>query len=434
MTSMETALRMRIYISALDQWHGEMLSDALIAMAKREGLAGASVFKGMEGFGAHSTIHRPSIARFEEDLPVVVEFVDQPDRIAHIRPLVSDMVREGMVTLDPVEVAVYRDRRLRPFPSDLQVREIMNVISPVTLETPISEVATALAGNAAGIVAVIERDTGAVKGVITNTDLIAHAGMPLRPRVAQYLREHGHPITDFLDEAEVRVARDVMTAPVGVVGVDEPAWEAADQMARSGLKALPVIDAEGHYVGMVSRVDVLRMISDTVAHPTPEQRVMRAAQEGRVADVMRHDVPTVRPDARIPDVLDALLISPIHRVLVTDAERRVLGIIGDADLVERLQPEARTGWLQRLRGFSIGEREMRALARQTASEVMHREVVTIDPGASLVEALTRMLDLHIRLLPVVDVQQRLVGYVARDLLLAALIAPDDEPRTTAEQS
>ncbi len=104
------AWRMRIYIGESDRWHHQSLAEALLLMAKREGLAGGTVFKGMAGFGAHSKVHTTSILRLSEDLPVLVEFVDRQERIAHLRPFVAEMVREGLVTIDPVEVFIYRSR------------------------------------------------------------------------------------------------------------------------------------------------------------------------------------------------------------------------------------------------------------------------------------------------------------------------------------
>jgi PII-like signaling protein len=104
------AWRMRIYIGESDRWHHQSLAEVLLMMAKREGLAGGTVFRGVAGFGAHSKVHTASILRLSEDLPVLVEFVDSQERIAHIRPFVAEMVTEGLVTIDPVEVLIYRSR------------------------------------------------------------------------------------------------------------------------------------------------------------------------------------------------------------------------------------------------------------------------------------------------------------------------------------
>lgn len=104
------AWRMRIYIGESDRWQHQSLAEALLLMAKREGLAGGTVFKGVAGFGAHSKVHTTSILRLSEDLPVLVEFIDQQERIARIRPFVAEMVQEGLVTIDLVEVLIYRSR------------------------------------------------------------------------------------------------------------------------------------------------------------------------------------------------------------------------------------------------------------------------------------------------------------------------------------
>ncbi len=318
-------------------------------------------------------------------------------------------------------------RALQPFSRDVHVRDIMQAVPPIAEGTFVADATIALASNPTGIVAVLEHGSERVLGVITGTDLIEKAALPLRPEIVRYLRAHGHPWADFDGAPTARTAREAMTHPFGFIGPDQPAWEAAEQMVASALKALPVLDERGQYLGMVSRPDILRSVSDIPAAPSaPRMHAARIARDGRVTEVVRTDIPTVRPDDRIPAVLDAVLSSPVHRTLVTDTDRRALGIIGDADLLQRITPDAPDGLLRRLRAAYLTDREIQAISRRTAGEIMHPEVVTIGPDASLAEALTCMLDLHMRLLPVVGAQQRLVGYVARDQLLADLIVPENE--------
>jgi CBS domain-containing protein len=184
---------------------------------------------------------------------------------------------------------------------------------------------------------------------------------------------------------------------------------------------------------MLRRSDVLRSISDTlVGSPIEQGTATVAARTGRVGEIMQTDVPTVRPTTSLPEVLDVILVSPIHRVLVTDDSQRLLGIISDADLVQRLHPEARQGLLQRFRGARLGEREMRILSHQTAEDVMHPDVLTIAPEDTLAHVLSLTLDRHLRLLPVIDAQGRLAGFVTRDMLLAALVASDDAPENATD--
>ncbi len=99
---------LRIFVGESDTWHGKPLYDAIVELARKEGLAGATVIRGMEGFGAHSRLHTSRILRLSEDLPVVIEIVDGDEQIDRILPALDEMVEEGMVTVEPVHVIAYR--------------------------------------------------------------------------------------------------------------------------------------------------------------------------------------------------------------------------------------------------------------------------------------------------------------------------------------
>jgi uncharacterized protein len=101
---------LRIYIGESDHWHGKPLYQALVELFRNEGLAGATVFRGVEGFGRHSRIHTARILRLSEDLPFVVEVVDRAERIEAVLPKVDEMVREGLMIITDVEVVAYRNR------------------------------------------------------------------------------------------------------------------------------------------------------------------------------------------------------------------------------------------------------------------------------------------------------------------------------------
>jgi PII-like signaling protein len=98
----------RIFIGESDTWHGRPLYEAIVHRVREAGLAGATVIRGIEGFGAHSRLHTSRILRLSEDLPVVIEIVDAPERIDEILPLLDEMIGEGMVTLERVDIVAYR--------------------------------------------------------------------------------------------------------------------------------------------------------------------------------------------------------------------------------------------------------------------------------------------------------------------------------------
>ncbi len=99
---------LRIFVGESDRWHGKPLFEAVVQEARRQGLAGATVFRGFEGFGAHSRIHTSRILRLSEDLPIVIEIVDAEDKIQAFLPVLDGMVREGLVTVEKATVIFYR--------------------------------------------------------------------------------------------------------------------------------------------------------------------------------------------------------------------------------------------------------------------------------------------------------------------------------------
>jgi PII-like signaling protein len=99
---------MRIFIGESDRCHGRPLYEAIVLRARERGLAGATVLRGMAGFGANSRLHTAKVLRLSEDLPIVVEIVDRPERIDAILPELDAMVEEGLITLEDVHVIAYR--------------------------------------------------------------------------------------------------------------------------------------------------------------------------------------------------------------------------------------------------------------------------------------------------------------------------------------
>ena len=97
----------RIYVGEADRWHGNALFNAIVIRARQEGLAGATVTRGIEGFGANSRIHTTSILQLSEDLPIKIEIVDTAERIERFLPLLDEMVSEGLITVQDCEIVKY---------------------------------------------------------------------------------------------------------------------------------------------------------------------------------------------------------------------------------------------------------------------------------------------------------------------------------------
>lgn len=96
-----------IFIGEGDHWHGKPLYQAIVMKARESGLAGATVTRGLMGFGANSRVHTASILRLSEDLPMVIQIVDTPERIDAFLPALDEMVDEGMVVTWDVVIEKY---------------------------------------------------------------------------------------------------------------------------------------------------------------------------------------------------------------------------------------------------------------------------------------------------------------------------------------
>ena len=101
---------LRIFVGEADRWEGKPLYQAIVEAARQRGLAGATAWKGFMGFGANSRVHTAKVLRLSEDLPVVIEIVDAPEKIEEFLPTLDGMVQEGLVTLERAEVIHYRHR------------------------------------------------------------------------------------------------------------------------------------------------------------------------------------------------------------------------------------------------------------------------------------------------------------------------------------
>ena len=99
---------LRIFIGESDTYEGRPLYEAIVLALRREGLAGATVLRGIEGFGKSSRVHTAHILRLSEDLPIVIECVDTFEKIEAILPTLDTMIGDGLVTMERVDVRVYR--------------------------------------------------------------------------------------------------------------------------------------------------------------------------------------------------------------------------------------------------------------------------------------------------------------------------------------
>jgi CBS domain-containing protein len=213
-----------------------------------------------------------------------------------------------------------------------------------------------------------------------------------------------------------------MTPDPATVSATETVATASHLMAERRLKRLPVVDADGLLVGILSRSDVLRAVGETFPKDAEDREEHPGALT--VGDLMRTDTPKVRADADLAALLDAVVSTRLNRAVVVDENEHVLGVINDADLVRSVDPSAESGILAAL---------MRTAGRPAGSKLRARDLlsrppVTVHADATIAQAAVLMTERPRKLLCVTDETGRLIGILDRaDLLRAAGDALRDLP-------
>jgi PII-like signaling protein len=106
----EQGALLRIFVGEADKHQGKPLYEQIVLKAREIGLAGATVTRGIMGYGAASRIHTSKVLRLSEDLPIVIEIVDTEAKLEELLPFLDDVVEEGLVTIEKAQVLVYRHK------------------------------------------------------------------------------------------------------------------------------------------------------------------------------------------------------------------------------------------------------------------------------------------------------------------------------------
>jgi CBS domain-containing protein len=415
--------RVRIYVGESDQWRAGPLYLAVLERLRAEGCAGATVIRGTAGFGANSRIHTATILRLSEDLPIVIEWVDAPDRVERVLPAIKEMVKSGLITVDDVQIVHYQHRPVADIGNRLRVREVMTRdVASVHSETPLRDAVLMLVGSEFRALPVVDTRNHLV-GLVANTELIERGGLGLR------VESLGTLSSDLLAEQlksieEGKTVADVMVREVTTIPPEATLSEAAHLMVVRSVKRLPVVDPSGLLLGMVSRADLLRTAVEGYPRPA-EEGPMRTGKT--VGEIMRADIPMIRPEAPLPEVIDAVVSTPLSRAFVVDDAGHLLGVVSDAELTRRLSPKDRPSAMRILMGRlpfgSLPPEERRLLERAagtTAGDLMVAGTPVISAETPVSEAIRAAISERRRLLAVVDPSGRLLGAVHRSDLLRIL--------------
>ena len=411
-----------IFIGEEARWQGQPLASAMVHVVHDLKIAArCMVTRGIEGAYENGEIATGRIEVLSYNLPVRITIIAPAAESERILARAEAMVADGLVTVQEVKVIAHKTRGYL-ISKHTRVREVMTA-SPqkVGLETTIDEVARLLLSATFTALPVVDVQNRPV-GVISQGDLIYKAGLPMR--LGLLAASDGAKVSAVCEALASRQAREVMTQPVVMIAQDSMVTDAVDLMLTKNVKRLPVVDAAGKLVGVISRLDVFHTIVRECPdwHAFQKQDLM-VDNLRVVADIMRRDSISVLPETSVEEVMRLIDCNDIQRVAVVNQEGDLLGLISDRDLLVAFSEHDQGIWDYFVSKIPFTERGRRHkqlqeyLLARTAGEVMKTDIITVQEDAPIHEAIRLMIERAIKRLPVLDAKGKFQGMVSRDALL-----------------
>jgi CBS domain-containing protein len=345
---------------------------------------------------------------------LVIEVIDSIEKIEAVLETIYPMVREGMITLEDVQVLKYTHRDLNPLPGDRLVKDVMSsVVKSISPQSSISNAWETMVKNQLKALPVVNEEYQVV-GIITDEDLIERAGLQQRFSIAKHLelQEIESEISQLLKNK--KLVGDVMSTPVITIPEEHSLSQAVTLMKKHHLKRIPVTGKNGKLIGMLSRFDILRQV-------VPIQRTQPVGVSflntpKLVGQIMTPEIPRVNEHDNLEKMIESFLKYHSHRLIVVDDLNRVIGILSDVDVVHRLPDQNKTSILSALK--NLGKPPT---SQVTARELMSKDPIQAPPELPIPNAIQMMIEQGRKILVIVDEDKHPIGMVDRQRLMEALI-------------
>jgi len=261
MPSTGTGQCITIYFGEADRWQQQPLSMALLETLRRAGCSGATITRGVASFGAGSRIKTATLVDVAGDLPMMLTVIETPECVARLLPTLREMVAGGLIIVEEVDIVQYSSRFQETLP-DIPVHVVMKApVVTVSPDTPVAEAVRVLVQHVFTALPVVDAQQH-VLGMVHEVDLLRRsaetpvpAGLPRAMEPAEQAA-----LLAQLGQRQEPVAA-VMRREVVPIAPDTSIRTAAHRMLTHEVKQVPVVDAAGVLVGIVSRIDLLRSAS-----------------------------------------------------------------------------------------------------------------------------------------------------------------------------
>jgi CBS domain-containing protein len=411
-----------IFTSEAIRWKGKPLADAVIDFVKRKKIAArCMVVRAVEGCFENGDVASSRLEILSVNMPIRITIVLPATQTECILARITEMVGDGIVGIQDIQVLSHKTQR-HLIPRHVRVKDIMK--SPacsVSVKTPVNQVVQILLSSHFTGVPVVD-ENNRPQGVISQGDLIYRAKMPLRLGIlasTDPARMKG--VMKFLSQLS---AEKIMTRPAVCIREDRWLIDAVDLMLNKSLKRLPVTDASGELSGILSRQDIFHMT--TLEQPDWQafnRQNIQVKNLYRISDIMRRDTHKVYPDTPVMDIIHVIDSDDIQRVAVVDTDGHFLGLISDKELFSAFVDQTASLWELFVRNLPLKEKRKKAeivypdILSKTARDVMNTKCMTVLENASIDDAISIIVSLGVKRLPVVDLDGKFKGMISRDSLL-----------------
>ena len=410
MTAGEPLQRVRIYLSERDSAEGQPLYLIALDRLRREGASGATALRGIAGFGAGHRLRTAGIADFNQQTPVIIEWLDRAERVARVLPVLDEVLGDALITIEDIRAYRAALRSSGPFGSRSIADVARGDITTVPPEMPLAAALDRLARSRQPLLAVV--DGLRLVGVVMPDDVGRFGAVPLEALAELDDAER----SAALARVSARSVRDALREP-RTIYIESPLAHTVNLLVEWGLDALPVTDNEGRLAGVFGVEQALRAALDG-AHSSIHVR--NADPPPPVSLIMQMLVPTASANADAAAVLLQMLQSATQTVVLVNGFYPT-GALSIPEATRRVREPLRSAWITAL----LGDRSpLIALAAASASGMTAGELAAepalIASRASEYDAVRALIEGGKQHLIVVDSEGRLAGLVTRRGLLRAL--------------
>ena len=414
MTANEQIERVRIYLNEQERHEGQPLYLIILDRLRREGATGATVLRGLAGFGPGSFVRLSGLPSLAERPPAIIEWVDRADRVARILTLIDELLGERLVTIEAIQIHRAVLRRGGVLSAGRNVGDLARPNShTLTSAATLREALHLFITSRQQVIPIVDA-RGSGLGIIAERELTRRAGLRLPLRLLRLLTPS--ELDTIIGPVAERTLAQVMSDELRGISTSIELAQVLVLMQEWGYDELPVLGRAGEVVGLLGQTEVLgAMVQD---HPATTTNVRDADPPTPVSLVMQAAGVRITTTATQRQVIESLLATPA-RTLVVEHEGRIVGLMNDESILAGLTGITRAALLNALLSNNPYKDEGLS-SNEPLTNLMIHDLPRLSTQHTIIEAAQRLIETGRERLPVVDAEDRLQGMITRGGLMRAL--------------